>query len=314
MSLIAAAFRGLSAVLGSPRILIGLWLVNLLFALPFAWMIGESIEQSIGGSLVHENLRTGFDTGWYGEYSDRAKGIEATFSPTVTGGGAVFHNLEAWLTGKLFTEYPAVVGVGIVYALLWAFLMGGLLDRYARPAEKAVRARFAQAGGLYFFRFVRLALISAVLYYLIFRLHGWMFELLESATRDVTRESTVLWASVGVYLLTAFLLTLVHMSFIYAKIATVVENRKVMLIAALRGFGFVLSFPGRSFGLYYGLIALSGVMLVIYGLIAPGAGQSNLFTIVVAFLIGQSYLVAKLVVRLTLYAGQTHLFKAHAPR
>jgi hypothetical protein len=104
------------------------------------------------------------------------------------------------------------------------------------------------------------------------------------------------------------------MSFIYAKIATVVENRKVMLVAALRGFGFVLSFPGRSFGLYYGLIALSGVMLVIYGLIAPGAGQSNLFTIAVAFMIGQIYLVAKLVVRLTLYAGQTQLFKAHASR
>jgi len=314
LSIIAAALRGLLTALGSPRILIGLWLVNLLFALPFAWMIGESIEQSVGGSLVHQNLRTGFDTDWYGEYSDEARGIETTFKPTLTGGGAIFHNLEAWLSGKLFTEYPALVGAGIVYALLWAFLMGGLLDRYARPAEKAVRARFAQAGGLYFFRFVRLALISAVLYYLVFRLHGWMFEWLESATRDVTRERTVLWASLGVYLLTASLLTLVHMSFAYAKIATVVENRKVMLLAALRGVGFVFSFPGKAFGLYYGLIAVSGVTLVIYTLIAPGAGQSNLFTIVVAFLIGQIYLVAKLVVRLTLYAGQTHLFKAHAPR
>lgn len=314
MSIIAAALRGLLTALGSPRILIGLWLVNLLFALPFAWMIGESIEQSVGGSLVHQNLRTGFDTDWYGEYSDEAGGIETTFKPTLTGGGAIFHNLEAWLSGKLFTEYPALVGAGIVYALLWAFLMGGLLDRYARPAEKAVRARFAQAGGLYFFRFVRLALISAVLYYLVFRLHGWMFEWLESAMRDVTRERTVLWASLGVYLLTAFLLTLVHMSFAYAKIATVVENRKVMLLAALRGVGFVFSFPGKAFGLYYGLIAVSGVTLVIYTLIAPGAGQSNLFTIVFAFLIGQIYLVAKLVVRLTLYAGQTHLFKAHAPR
>ena len=70
------------------------------------------------------------------------------FKPTLVGAGAIFHNLESWLTGELFTEYPAVVGVGIAYGLLWAFLMGGLLDRYARPAEKAVRARFAQAGGL----------------------------------------------------------------------------------------------------------------------------------------------------------------------
>jgi hypothetical protein len=314
LSFIAAAIHGLLAVLGSPRILIGLWLVNLLFALPFAWMIGESIEQSVGGSLVHQSLRSGFDAGWYSEYSDEAGGIETTFKPTLMGSGAIFHNLEAWLTGRLFTEYPAVVAAGIVYALLWAFLMGGLLDRYARPAEKAVRARFAQAGGLYFFRFVRLALISAVLYYLVFRFHGWMFGWLEAVTRDVTSERTVLWASLSVYLLTAFLLTLVNMSFAYAKVATVVENRKVMLFAALRGVGFVFSFPGKAFALYYGLIAVSGMVLIIYTLIAPGAGQSNLFSIVFAFLIGQIYLVAKLVVRLTLYAGQTHLFKAHAPR
>jgi len=314
LTVIAAAFRGFSVVLGSPRVLIGLWLVNLLFALPFAWMIGESIDRSVGESLVHENLRSGFDSEWFGQYTDEARGIEATFKPTLVGAGAVFHNLESWLTGKLFTEYPAVVGVGIAYGLLWAFLMGGLLDRYARPAEKAVRARFAQTGGLYFFRFVRLALISGVLYFLIFRLHGWIFGWLESATRDVTSERTVLWASLGVYLLTAFLLTLVNMSFTYAKIATVVENRKGMLLAALRGLGFVFSFPGKTFGLYYGLIGTSGLLLVIYALVAPGAGQTNLPTIVLAFLAGQIYLVAKLAVRLTLYAGQTHLFKIHAPR
>jgi hypothetical protein len=109
LSVITTALRGFSAVLGSPRLLIGLWLANLVFALPFAWMIGDSIEQSVGGSLVHEKLRTGFDTGWYGEYADRARGIETTFRPTVTGAGAVFHNLESWLTGKLFHEFPAVV-------------------------------------------------------------------------------------------------------------------------------------------------------------------------------------------------------------
>jgi hypothetical protein len=93
-----------------------------------------------------------------------------------------------------------------------------------------------------------------------------------------------------------------------------VENRKVMLFAALRGVGFVLSFPGKTLGLYYGLILISGVMLTVYALVAPGAGQSNAFTIILAFLFAQLYLVAKLVMRLTLYAGQTELFKAHAPR
>lgn len=100
MSFIAAAFRGFAAALGSPRVLIGLWLVNLLFALPFAWMIGESIDQSVGQSLVHENLRRGFDDGWYGQYAAEAGGVEATFKPTLVGAGAVLHNLESLLSGS----------------------------------------------------------------------------------------------------------------------------------------------------------------------------------------------------------------------
>jgi hypothetical protein len=87
-----------------------------------------------------------------------------------------------------------------------------------------------------------------------------------------------------------------------------------MSLAALRGFGFAFSFPGKAFGLYYGLIAVSGLLLAAYALVAPGAGQSKTWTVLLVFLLGQLFLIAKLVMRLTLYAGQTELFKAHAPR
>jgi hypothetical protein len=314
MSIFGAAIRGFGAALGSPKLVIGLWLVNLIVALPVAGLMGASIGNSVGGSLVDENLRDGFDMYWFGEYREEAKGIETSFTPTVTGAGAFYSNLEAWSNGRLFSEYLPLVGVGVLYGLLWSFLMGGVLDRFARPSESAVRARFAQAGGIYFFRFLRLALISAVLYFLIFWLHRWMFDWLESLTRDMTREWSVLWSSLSVYLLTAFLLTLVHMSFGYAKIATVVENRRVMLLAALRGFGFVLSFPGKTIGLYYGLVAVGAIMLALYSVVAPGAGQSNYATIFLAFVIGQLFLIAKLIMRLTLYGAQTSLFKALASR
>jgi hypothetical protein len=141
-----------------------------------------------------------------------------------------------------------------------------------------------------------------------------MFALLDHWTRDVTREWTVLWASLAFYLLTAFLITWVHMSFGYAKISTVVENRKVMFLSALRGVRFVFSFPVRTFALYYGLVAVSLLALGFYSLIAPGPGQSNILTITLAFLVGQAFLFTKLIVRLTLYGAQTALFKSLAPR
>ena len=46
--------------------------------------------------------------------------------------------------------------------MVWALLLGGVLTRYAPAARDAPRQRFVEAGGRYFFRFVRLALLAAV--------------------------------------------------------------------------------------------------------------------------------------------------------
>ena len=85
-----------------------------------------------------------------------------------------------------------------------------------------------------------------------------------------------------------------------------------MVLAALRGFVFVLSHPAKTFGLYYGLGILAIVLLGLYSLAAPGAGQSTMTGVVLAFVIGQAYLVAKLVVRLSFYGGQLAMYQGVA--
>lgn len=314
MSILGAALRGLGAAVGAPRVLAGLWLASLLFALPFTVEVGRSLHESVKNSLVQEQLRRGFDMAWYGEYREAAKGVETSFGPTVTGAAPFYDNLEDWLTGRLFVEHPLLVAAGVLYGVLWVFLLGGVLDRFARPAESAVRARFAQACGLYFFRFARLALIGLVLYFGIYRLERWLLGLVEGLTRDATREWTVLGASLAVYALAALLLLLVNMVLGYAKIATVVENRSGMLLAAVRGLRFALAFPGRTLGLYFGLLAVGAVLLALYSAVAPGALQSTPLGIGGAFLVGQVYLLAKLLLRLTLLGAETALFQSLAPR
>jgi hypothetical protein len=56
-------------------------------------------------------------------------------------------------------------------------------------------------------------------------------------------------------------------------------------------------------------LGLAGVlMLLVYNVIAPGVGQSSASGVAMAFVIGQAYLIAKLVLRLTFYAGEIALF------
>ena len=306
--------QGVRAVARAPRPLLVLWLCNLLFALPFAVQIGLSLNESIGPSLVHEKLRNGFDMGWYGEYEASAKGIETSFRPSVTGAAAFYDNLEDWLTGRIFARHPVLVVAGGFYALVWLFLLGGVLDRFARPAESAVRARFAQACGLYFFRLVRLALLGLALYLAIYKLEHWLLARVDDLTRESTREWTVLGWSLAVYLLTALLVLLAHLVLGFAKVATVVENRRSVLVAALRGARFAAAHPRPTLGLYFGLLALGALLLVIYAAVAPGTTQSSPVGIVLAFFVGQLFLGTKLFVRLTLLGGQTALFQSLSPR
>ena len=301
-------FVGLWRAVSSPGMVLLLWLVNVAVTLPAAVIMSDSLESSIGSSLVHEDLAAGFDMDWYGEFQQGAGGLEATFTPTVVGAGAFYNNIEGWLYGGLFELFPGVVALGVLYALLWALFVGGILDRFSN-AGLFTLSRFFSAGGRFFFRFLRLAVLAGVFYYLIYQLAGWLFERIGFWTRDVTVERTVLiYVMLGTAIV-VFLLTLVNAAFDYAKIATFVEDRRSMLLSALRGIRFVLSNPAKTLGFYYALGILGVLLLGLYTFVAPGAAQSTVTGVALAFLIGQAYLVAKLMLRLAFYGGQLSIYE-----
>jgi hypothetical protein len=299
---------GFQRTLGAPGMMLALWLVNLAVALPAGWMMASALEESIGASQVHRELRDGFDMGWFGEFAAEARGIEATFRPSIAGATAFYDNLEAWLTGDLFSGFAGIVGVGILYALLWMLLLGGVLQRFARRDRRGFAA-FVSDGGAFCPRFLRLALLSAPLYWLVYRVYRLLYERLEEATRDVTAEATVLLMSLGVWVLTALLLTLIHVSFDYAKIATVVDERRSMLLAALRGAGFVLRHPLRTCGLFYGMVLIGLLLLALWAWIGPGIAQSTWSGVVLAFAVGQLYLLARLTLRVALLGAEVDLYR-----
>jgi hypothetical protein len=307
---IAQGFERASAARG---LVAGLWLVNLLVAGAAALVVGDALHASLGGSLVADRLRTGFDMGWYGEYQAGARGLESTFTPTVLGAAAFYNNLEAWLGGELLKGPPALLALGLGYLLLTTLLLGGILERL-RGASRLSLAGFLEQSGRFFFRFLRLALMAAVLYAAVYAVSHWLMVTIEDATRNVTSERVVLgWTLAGTGLV-LFLLALVNTAFDYAKIATVLDGRRQMLPTAALGFRFVLGRPGRTLGLCLALALVGVALLAVYAVLAPGARTSNVFTVLLAFLLGQVYLMARTVLRLTFYGSEMVLYQALARR
>lgn len=305
---------GLRTTALAPWLLMTLWLVNVGLALPAAWVVDQSIRSSISHTDVETTLREGFDSIWFGEYSADASGLAAGFDPTLSGVGGFLANLESWFTGKMFDEYGGLLGTALVFALLWAWLLGGTIRRVAFPEQRLSAAAFFRAGGEYFMRFLRLSLISALPYFLIYRLHIWLMDRAELALRDVTTESVAIFYTLLIYSLTGILLTTVQMIFGYAKVATVIDDRRSMLLAALRGVSFVVGRLAATVSLQC-LTLLAGLLaMLFYGVLAPGAGVSSWSAVVWSLFLAQTMLVGKLVLRVGLLSGQAALYRKFSAR
>ncbi len=302
-------WAGLRLVLHTPSLLAWVYFTTLVVALPLALAVKHLLQGSFEGSLVEDNLRRGLDLAWYEEFAAGSSGLGKTFGPRVVGVLPVLSNLERLLDGKLHQVDPTVAGAGILMVLAWSLLLGGILSRFAHKEQPHSRSGFLARGGLFFWRFLRLAVISGLLYWGIFRgiahpLHDWI----ESATRDTTVERTVMIYTVLAYALVGLLFLVTQLVLDYARISLVAEERRSVLLALLRALGFVKDHRRAVLGLYLPLAVAALLWFLAYAWLAPGPNQSTWTAVLLAFLLGQAYLLGRWVLKLWFLASQTRLF------
>jgi hypothetical protein len=108
------------------------------------------------------------------------------------------------------------------HAALLTFLLGGVMDRLARDRATASFGFFG-ACGMFFFRFLRLAVLSVPLYYALLR---WVYPRLPA---DEQMNSVIVLV----------LLSAVQLVFDYAKVRMVVEDRRGVFGAVAASLRFV---------------------------------------------------------------------------
>jgi len=304
---------GIRRVNAAPAILVSVWLLTVLVSLPFTLALRGMLEQHLGESLAADRAVSGVNYSWMQEFEDQTSGLGTTFRPTIIGFGAVLDNLSAFLDNR---PRPVIIaGAAGAYIVLLLFVSGGIIDRYAR--DRATRAHgFFSASGVFFFRFLRLAVVMAIVYGLLFGyVHPSLFDrLYPRMTRDVTAERTAFLVRIVLYVVFGLLVAACNVVFDYAKVRAVVEDRR----SALGAVHAALSFVGRNWiaaaTLYLADFALFVLMVAIYTVVAPGASGAG-GTMWMGFAIGQAYLLGRLWVKLVFWASETALFQgrlAHA--
>jgi hypothetical protein len=305
--------EGWRRVISAPALLLGVYAVTVVLALPLAITMRGLLQTHLGASLASDGAASGVNYDWWQEATSQATGIGQTFSPTIIGFAATLDNISSLLDGQ--REIAPIAGALALYLVAWTFLVGGIVDRYAR--QRPIRAAgFFAACGVHFFRLLRLAIVSGVVYWWLFTyVHTWLFlEWLADRTRTMAVERDVFLWRVALYALFGLLLVIVNVVFDYAKIRIVVEDRR----SALGALSAAMRFVWRRLGRVAGLYALNGasflILIALWALIAPGARSGGL-TLWLGFLVAQLYLLARLALKLQFLASETALFQsslAHA--
>jgi hypothetical protein len=292
----------------SSGLVVAMWLIVLLAAAPLAVVLERSIRADIGPSLIHRELRGGLDLGWLEEFHHRAPALAKTLKPVRVSPAMAFANVDLWINGSWATGDRALVAAAGIFLLVWILAQGGILTHLASPDLRFAWSSFLAAGGTYFFRFLRLAAVTGVAYYGVYRLAFRIFPAIDRWTRDVTSESRVLALHLAGLAAVALLMAMVHLIADYARVATVREKRRSMLLALARGAMLVGRHPLTTLTVFATMMLLLGAVQVLYFWLAPAVGGASPVAVLLALLVGQLYILVRWALRIARYGAELSLF------
>jgi hypothetical protein len=300
---------GMRRVAAAPALVAGVFALTFLMAVPPAALIRSSFASHLGDSLEAASAADAVNPGWWYEFRAQATGLGTTFTPAIIGFAALLdHTSDVMDAAAPAAPLAWLLGA---YLVAWTFALGGLLDRFAR--RRAVRARgfFAACGGL-FFRMLRLAAVASIAYWLLFSyVHPWVFEdLYRSVTLDLDSERAAFGWRLACYALFGALLLMINVLMDYAKVRLAVEDRRSVLGAITAAWRFLWHRPGPVAILYLLDAAVFLAIVALWFVAAPDVGGGTLQGLAWRFLLGQAYVLARLLVKLQFLASQTALFQA----
>ena len=268
------------------RLAIYLWLANFLFSLILVAPFYFLLERDLARSLAGEKLFQGQDLLWLGDMVYKHQNI----LPLLLGWVAV----------------PA-----LFYFFLQVFLNGGILGRIS-GGERVNLPAFLSDSANYFWRFLRIFLISIIGYVLVF---GLLCRGLSALFKIWTESASTQWTTMAASFLRLFvfllLFSIVKMFFDYVKVSLVVEESKKVVRVTLANFKFL----GRRFFKAWGLFLLVGLVFIGlsigYYLGAKLIPHDGTIPFMILFIWQQVYMLAMSWTAVLFFSTECEFFKAH---
>ncbi len=266
------------------RILLWLYLVNVAFASVLIFPFRRLLDKISKTDLADEFLE-GFSTD-------------------------AFVDIGLHFGSELKSLGLAAIGLGALYLLLNVFLAGGIVATLTLDHRVSLH-RFLAGASRFFSRFLRLFFVfcvtlGAVLAGFKFRIEPYFEDLSEAATTD--RDAFLLKA-LGVVIL-LFVISLVAMVFDYAKVRTVIDRRRSVIVSAISGLSFSFRRFWRCFRLFYMNLLLVAALTGLFLLAGNQFSNATWGSIIGLFAVQQVFIVCRIGMKLSFFASQLAMYES----
>lgn len=274
---------GLNQMWSNKRLLLPFYIANLFFGLLIMLPFAYTLDDFVGPSLMRQKIGQAMDYDFIFEFLHYA----ASGLSTVTG---------------------MIMIIPFIYMVVSLFLSGGAFLIFAGK-EKYTPALFWGGAAAFFGRFVRLALMAlpvlAALFCLryLVDLFQWLFY------GSDPYEYAIYWGAWFKMALGYLGLILYGLIFDYARIHLVITAGRKVRQSLWRGAGFAFANLFKTFGLAFVLFLIGWAMVLLYYFISHIFAAPGWFLMVLLVIIQQLYIIMRLALRLTAYAGQTELYR-----
>ncbi len=292
MKVLKSYGNGLKRAFLEPKMVAVLWLVNFVTASVIYFLFSGYLSDKIGNRLVAANFLERFDF--------------KTFFELLIHEGQGLH----WI-------FTTALILAFLYYWTAVFLHGGILEvlksRGIIGDSESRGTRFAtvffQGAGKYFGRFFRLAIYSLLLWIVLALVYSLLNLILKSFTAGGTNEPAILFRFVARPIIVLILYFLIRMICDYARIMIVVEDSKAVFRSLFQAIRFVFRNFFKTVILYY-LVLITGVVIFgIYWIVQKMIPTQTLLPILVAFLVGQIFILSRGWLKIVLQAAQLHFYR-----
>jgi hypothetical protein len=291
---------------------------NLAFALVAALPLALQLEGDLRHRGASEGMMYGFDYDWWTQWSERQHGPASELTPGILGSGFAFRNFELLLKGVLPAGLfargtdrasldPTLLGLGALYLLLQVFLTGGLLGVFRAPQGGWTVRGLVHGSGFYFGRVLRVSLLALAAAGGVFALNAPFARWVDGLAREAVSERTAIGLTLGRHAVLLLALVLVHMVSSHAKVMAVREERLSAVLAILSSVGFCARHLLAAFGQYVVVGAAGIALLALFGAFDARLAVIGWRSQLVALLLFQAVVAARIALRLGLLASQMEL-------